>query len=111
MGGDIGVRVDGIEKNLAALELGRTEDKDRFNHLEANQEEFSRKLDSLTELLSPRHKRGEAMPLNGGGEPSRANERELEVDNRGIWGQFSGRQTREMGDDSPFSPIKIQLPT
>ena len=39
----LGSHVNGIEKNLATLELGRQEDKDRVSRLEANQEEFSRK--------------------------------------------------------------------
>ena len=103
----LGSHVDDIEKSLVALELGRQGDKDRVSRLEANQAEFSRKLDSLIELLSPHHNRGEAIRLNGGGESSRANERESEVDNKGVWGQFFDRQTREVSNDSPIATIKI----
>ena len=106
----LGSHINGIKKSLDALELGCQKDKDRVSCLEANQKEFSHWLDSLINLLFPQHSKGDAMRLNVGSDPSQADERESEVNNRGVWGQFSGRQAQEVSNDSPITAIKIQFP-
>ena len=58
-------------------------DKDCITQLETHHEIFSRELDSLIELLSPPHPKGDNLQVPDGGEPSRVEERESEVDKRG----------------------------
>ena len=45
-----GSHIEGNEQTIAALELGRQEDKERVIGLEATHEELHRKLDSLIDL-------------------------------------------------------------
>lgn len=54
----LGSNVEGIDKILAVLELGRREENDHVSLLETHHWELHRELDSLIDLLSTQHTRG-----------------------------------------------------
>ena len=83
-------RVEGLEKTLATLEMSRREDNDRLTRLET-QDDFSRKLDWLIELLSLSRPKGDEPRAPEEGEPSHVEEKDSEEDNRGLWSNFSDR--------------------
>ena len=77
--------IEGMEKTLVVLEQDRREDRNCVDLMEAHHKELHRKLDSLIDLLSAQHIKGYDKKGYDGASPSRVEERELEMEDRGLW--------------------------
>ena len=81
----LGSNVEGMEKILAILEQDHQENMNCVNLLEAHHEELNCKLYLLIDLLSNQHIKGDGMKGHNVVGPSRMEERDSEVDGRGLW--------------------------
>ena len=75
----------------------------------AHHEELHCKLESLIDLLSAQHMKGDGGKGHNAC-PSCVEERESEIEGRGLWSTIPSRQMRE-GVDYPIYVVKIQIPT
>ena len=90
----LGSHVEGMQKTLTIMEQDRQEDRNRVDLMVAHHEELHRKLESLIDLLSAQHMKGDDRKGHDANGPSCVEERESEMEDRGLWSTIPSRQMR-----------------